>query len=79
MVVLFRLMKKATFVMVAVLAAAVFIAIGTATPIFETAFAQDNNQEVNSGCNGAASNARCQVGQRNVEGDNDVSGDINLG
>jgi hypothetical protein len=78
-------MKKATFVMVAVLAAAAaaaaaaFVAIGNATPIFETAFAQDNNQQVNTGCNGATSNARCQVFQRNIKGDNDVSGDINLG
>jgi hypothetical protein len=76
-------MKKATFVMVVVLAAAVFVAIGTATPIFETAFAQQDENtayDIEDSCNGATSLARCgQADQHNVEGDNDVSGDINLG
>jgi hypothetical protein len=71
-------MNYKTIFMLAAVAAAAFVAIGSATPIFETAFAQDNNQDVNSGCNGATSQARCQVGQNNQNGDNDNSGEINF-
>jgi hypothetical protein len=72
-------MNYKTIFMLAAMTVAAFVAIGSATPIFETAFAQDTfDQNVNSGCNGAASNARCQVGQNNQNGENDNEGTINF-
>jgi hypothetical protein len=68
---------KTIFMLAAMTVAAAFVAIGSATPIFESGFTQDQN--VNTGCNGDnTGDCRCVIGQNNQSGNNDNSGEINF-
>ena len=53
--------------MIGAIAAAAFMAIGSAYPVIESAFAQF--EDIGQQCN---NDARCQSGQTNVNGDNNA-------
>jgi hypothetical protein len=78
---------KTIFMLAAMTVAAAFVAIGSATPIFETAFTQNINNnpdsvgnQIDDSCNGAnTGDCRCgQIGQNNQSGDNTIEGDLNF-